>query len=175
VPWTLDEYRKLIGEPTQPLALSEGPSRWQQLVTAATQLIEQQDVTHYFTLTFARPVGSPGARALYLRWAEAVAWLNCSPVGWLRAEESAPSRWPGKGEAAIPRHYHGILVGTRDLHVGLADALWRELAGDAEIRPYRFGGGAVPYSLKKAFGRCEGDYELGGSREAFRPFEPPTT
>jgi hypothetical protein len=143
----------------------------QELIDATADLLKQQDVTHYFTLTFAKPVSSWTARSKYMEWIDCLEWFQRRPLGWLRAEETM--RWSGCDEAvpaAIPLHYHGLLISAPHLTIPQAKALWREIAGDADVRAYDPQGGAIPYCLKHAFHSC-GDYELGGLK-AFRRYVP---
>ncbi len=153
-----------------PVAQRYQPPQVQLAIDQMTLFIEQQPVTHYFTLTFARAVSAALARFRFLEWIDALEWFQRRPLGWLRADERRPSRWSGCGYPAVQLHYHGVLIGAPNLNVPQAEALWRELAGDADIRKYEQHEGAVPYCLKQVFAAF-GDYELGGTK-AFRMFTP---
>jgi len=100
----------------------------QQLVNGYTELLKQQDVTHYFTLTFGKPISSVGARAKYSEWIDCLEWFQRRPLGWLRAEET--KRWPGAhidSHPAIPLHYHGVLIAAPNLNIPQSRALWQEM------------------------------------------------
>ena len=147
---------------------SRTPSKKDELLTTATQFFEQQDVTQFYTMTFARRVSVEKARNRFMEWIDGLEWFQRRPLGWLRAEET--KRWSGLGTPAVPLHFHGLLISAPHLNILQAEALARELAGDTQVLPYRSGGGAIRYSLKNAFHEC-GDYDIGGIK-AFRPFIP---
>jgi hypothetical protein len=142
--------------------------RRSDLVNSYDEFLRHQNVTHFFTLTSARPMSRGRMRALFLEWTDALEWLQRRALGWFRADEM--KRWSGLGQPAIPLHYHGLLVGAPHLSLPQADALWRGIAGDADIRLYRPHEGAIRYCLKHALWEC-GDYEIGGSRKAFLPYD----
>lgn len=138
------------------------------LVMAATKMLEQQDVTQFYTMTFARRLSVEAARHRFMEWIDALEWFQRRPLGWLRAEET--KRSPGLGTPAIPLHFHGVLIAAPHLNIRQAEALARELAGDTQVQPYQPGGGAIPYCLKHAFEES-GHYDIGG-KKAFRQFVP---
>jgi hypothetical protein len=136
------------------------------LLPAAVQFFEQQDITQFYTMTFARRTSVESARHRFRKWIDALEWFQHRPLGWLRAEET--KHWPGVGTPAIPLHFHGLLIAAPNLNIAQAEALAREVAGDTQVRPYISGGGAIGYSLKQVF-QEGGDYDIGGVK-AFRPF-----
>jgi hypothetical protein len=143
------------------------PHQRRDLLNSYDEFLRQQNVPHFFTLTSARPMSRGRMRALFLEWTDALEWLQRRALGSFRADEM--KRWSGLGHPAIPLHYHGLLVGAPHLSLPQADALWREIAGDADIRPYRAHEGAIRYCLKNALWAC-GDYEIGGTHKAFQPY-----
>lgn len=142
------------------------PSKKAELLTAATQFFEQQDVTQFYTMTFAKRVSVETARSRFMERIDGLEWFQRRPLGWLRAEES--ERWSGLGTPAVPLHFHGLLIAAPHLNIPQAEFLGRDLAGDTQVQPYRRGGGAIRYSLNNAFHEW-GDYDIGGMK-AFRPF-----
>lgn len=74
------------------------------LVSEAARFIEQQNVTHYFTLTYPRRRGWEGRQKAFLQWVDAIEWLQRRPLGWLRADEMF--RFSGLGFPEIPEHHH---------------------------------------------------------------------
>ena len=82
------------------------------LVNSYDEFLRQQNVTHFFTLTSARPMSRGRMRALFLEWTDALEWLQRRALGWFRADEM--KRWSGLGQPAIPLHYHDLLVGAPD-------------------------------------------------------------
>ena len=158
------------GDPQIDAKRSGTLSKRDELLTTATQFFEQQDVTQFYTMTFAKRVSVEKARSRFMEWIDGLEWFQRRPLGWLRAEESR--RWSGLGTPAVPLHFHGLLIATPHLNIPQAEALARDLAGDTLVEPYRRGGGAIRYSLKNAFHES-GDYDIGGMK-AFRPFVPPS-
>ena len=158
------------GDPQIDAKRSGTPSRKDELLVTATQFFEQQNVTQFCTMTFAKRVSVEKARSRFMEWIDALEWFQRRPLGWLRAEES--ERWSGLGTPAVSLHFHGLLIAAPHLNIPQAEALARELTGDTLVEPYRSGGGAIRYSLKNAFHKC-GDYDIGGMK-AFRPFVPPS-
>jgi len=158
------------GDPQIDAKRTGKPTKRDELLTTATQFFESQDVTQFYTMTFATRISVEKARTRFMEWIDGLEWFQCRPLGWLRAEES--KRWSGLGTPAVPLHFHGLLIAAPHLNIPQAEFLARELAGDTQVQPYRSGGGAIPYSLKHAFGDC-GDYDFGGMK-AFRRFVPPT-
>jgi hypothetical protein len=128
------------------------PHQRRDLLNSYDEFLRQQNVPHFFTLTSARPMSRGRMRALFLEWTDALEWLQRRALGSFRADEM--KRWSGLGHPAIPLHYHGLLVGAPHLSLPQADALWREIAGDADIRPYRAHEGAIRYCLKNALWAC---------------------
>ena len=118
------------------------------LVSEAARFIEQQNVTHYFTLTYPRRRGWEGRQKAFLQWVDAIEWLQRRPLGWLRADEMV--RFSGLGFPQIPEHHHGLLISTDHLCCRTAESVWRAF-GDARVERYERFGGAVPYCLKHAF------------------------
>jgi hypothetical protein len=139
------------------------PQRY-TLINLYDELLREQNVTQFFTLTAARPVSPARLRAFFLEWIDALEWLQRRPLGWFRADET--KRWSGLGKPGIPLHYHGLLIGAPHLSIRQAEFLWRDLVGDADVRRYEPHCGAVRYCLKHALSDC-GDYDIGGSRKAF--------
>lgn len=127
------------------------------LIAAASEFIERYNVTHYFTLTYPRRIGWEGRHKAFLRWLDALEWLQGRPLGWLRADEVR--RISGLGMPEIPEHHHGLLVDTNHLCGQTAENLWRQF-GDARVERYEPQGGAVPYCFKHAF--QDGDWNIGG-------------
>jgi len=158
------------GDPQIDAKRSGTPSKRDELLTTATQFFEQQDVTQFYTMTFAKRVSVEKARNRFMEWIDGLEWFQRRPLGWLRAEET--KHWSGLGTPAVPLHFHGLLIAAPHLNIPQAEALARELAGDTLVEPYHSGGGAIRYSLKNAFYEC-GDYDIGGMK-AFRPFVPPS-
>lgn len=129
-----------------------------ELVAAATELIERFYPSHYYTLTYAKPLDWEGRYKAVARWLDGIEWLQRRNIGWLRADES---RFSGLGFPAIPEHHHGLLVGVSFVSCLTMEKLWRSEFGDAQVVPYVPHGGAIPYCLKLAFHRC-GDWDIGG-------------
>lgn len=135
------------------------------LLGAVSAFIESQNVTHYFTLTYPRRIGWEGRHKAFLKWVDALEWLQGRPLGWFRADES---RFSGLGFPAIPEHHHGLLVDTDHLCCYTAESIWRAF-GDARVERYEPHGGAIPYCLKHAF--RDSEWALGG--KALRCGLPP--
>lgn len=135
------------------------------LVTAYTEFLQQQDVTHYFTLTCARRVSAARLYQYFNEWVNTLERWQRSPMGWFRADETR--RLSGFRQPEIPLHFHGVLIKAK-INTSSARGLWHELAGDADVQPYDPSRGAIPYCLKQAFHHC-GNYDLGGNKKAFRP------
>jgi len=133
------------------------------LIPAASEFIESQNVTHYFTLTYPRRVSCEGRHKRFREWLDALEWMQRRPLGWFRADEV---RFSGLGFPEIPEHHHGLLVDTDHLCCRTAESLWRTF-GDARVERYERHGGAVPYCLKHAFYN-RGDWDLGG--KGLRPY-----
>ena len=127
------------------------------LIAAASNFIESQNVTHYFTLTYPRRVSCEGRHNRFREWLDAIEWMQRRPLGWFRADEA---RFSGLGFPEIPEHHHGLLVDTDHLSCRTAEGLWRTF-GDARVEKYARHGGAIPYCLKHAFTGC-GDWDFGG-------------
>jgi hypothetical protein len=134
------------------------------LIGAASALIEGQNVTHYFTLTYPRRRSWEGRYKAFAEWVDAIEWMQRRPLGWFRADEAG--RFSGLGFPEIAEHHHGLLVDTDHLCCRTAESLWRYY-GDALVERYEPHGGAIPYCLKRAFD-YSGDWMLGG--KALRPF-----
>ena len=158
------------GDPRIDAKRLETPSKRDELLTTATQFFESQDVTQFFTMTFAKRVSADKARSRFMEWIDGLEWFQRRPLGWLRAEET--KRWSGLGTPAVPLHFHGLLIAAPHLNIPQAEFLGRDLAGDTLVEQYRRGGGAIRYSLKNAF-HDYGGYDIGGMK-AFRPFVPPS-
>jgi hypothetical protein len=126
-------------------------------ISAASEFIERQKVTHYFTLTYPRRLSWEGRRKAFLEWVDALEWLQRRPLGWFRADEMR--RFSGLGLPEIPEHHHGLLVDTDHLSCRTAEGLWRTY-GDALVERYDPHGGAIPYCLKLAF--HDSEWALGG-------------
>ena len=135
-----------------------------QLIAEASRFLEAQNVTHYFTLTYPRRRGWEARHDAFGQWVDAVEWLQRRPLGWFRADEMF--RYSGLGFPEIPEHHHGLLIDTDHLSCLTAQGLWR-CFGDALVLRYEPHGGAIPYCLKHAFGRCS-EWDLGG--KALRRF-----
>jgi hypothetical protein len=75
-------------------------SKRDELLTAAIQFFEQQDVTQFYTMTFAKRVSVETARTRFMEWIDGLEWFQRHLLGWLRAEES--ERWSGLGTSAVP-------------------------------------------------------------------------
>ncbi len=128
------------------------------LIEAASAFIESFNVTHYFTLTYARRISWEGRYKAFLALTDSIEWMQGCPLGWFRADEMR--RYSGLGLPEIPEHHHGLLVNTGNLCCNTAEHLWR-CFGDALVERYEPHGGAVPYCLKHTFGDC-GDWDIGG-------------
>jgi hypothetical protein len=76
------------------------PSKRNELLTAATQFFEQQDVTQFYTMIFPKRVSVETARTRFMEWIDGLEWFQRRPLGWLRAEET--KRWSGLGTPAVP-------------------------------------------------------------------------
>jgi hypothetical protein len=133
------------------------PTKTRELVAAYDQILRQQDITHYFTLTAARRVSANLLRFKFSEWVDAIEWMQGRHLAWFRAEEY---RWSGHGFPAIPLHFHGVLIGAQHLNIPQAQSFWRESAGDAKIDIYRPSGRAIQYCLKQVV--HSSDYDLGG-------------
>lgn len=129
----------------------------EMLIAVASEFIESQNVTHYFTLTYPRRVSWEGRHKRFREWLDAIEWMQRRPLGWLRADEN---RFSGLGFPKIPEHHHGLLVDTDHLCSRTAEHLWRTF-GDARVEKYERYGGAIPYCLKHAFNNI-GDWDIGG-------------
>ena len=128
------------------------------LVGAASAFIENQNVTHYFTLTYPRRIGWEGRHKAFLKWLDAIEWMQRRPLGWFRADESCFS---GLGFPEIPEHHHGLLVDTDHLCCKTAENLWRAF-GDARVERYEPHGGAVSV-LSEA---CTSQLRVGAGRQS---------
>ena len=115
------------------------------LVPAALEFIERQNVTHYFTLTYPRRMSWEGRHKVFLKWVDAIEWMQHRPLGWFRADEM--SRFSGLAFPEIPEHHHGLLVDADHLCCRTAESLWRTY-GDALVVRYEPYGCAIPYCLK---------------------------
>jgi hypothetical protein len=129
------------------------------LLRAASEFIEGQNVTHYFTLTYPRRISWEGRHKAFHTWLDGIEWLQARPLGWLRADEMR--RFSGLGFPEIPEHHHGLLIDTDHLCRKTAEHLWRQF-GDARVERYEPHGGAIPYCLKHAFGNS-GEWDFGGT------------
>jgi len=128
------------------------------LVGAASEFVESQNVTHYFTLTYPIRRSWEGRYKAFLQWIDGLEWLQRRPLGWIRADEVC--RFSGLGFPEIPEHHHGLLIDTDHLSSRTAESLWRAY-GDALVERYEPHGGAIPYCLKHAFSNC-GNWDIGG-------------
>jgi len=138
------------------------------VIRAATDFIEDQNVTHYFTLTYPTRRSWEARYKAFHEWIDGIEWLQRQPLGWFRADEML--RFSGLGFPEIPEHHHGLLVGTPHLCCRTAENTWRHF-GDARVEPYERNGGAVPYCLKQCFSKC-GDWDFGG--KALKPYDHAT-
>jgi hypothetical protein len=133
------------------------------LATVMSDYLAPFPVTQFFTLTWSKWRERLGnfeddhRRQQFHEWHNALEILKGGPIGYLYGIER---RYSGVGRPGIATHLHGCLVGHLDLNAGLAHRLWKGIAGDAEILRYVTGGGAIRYSLKKAFYDI-GDWDLG--------------
>jgi hypothetical protein len=128
-----------------------------RLIEAASALIESQNVTHYFTLTYARRMSWEARYKAFREWIDGIEWMQRRSLGWFRADEMF--RHSGLGFPEIPEHHHGLLVDTDHLSCRTAEHLWRPY-GDALVERYVRHGGAVQYCLKHAF--CGTEWDIGG-------------
>jgi hypothetical protein len=96
-------------------------SKRDELLTTAAQFFEQQDVTHVYTMTFAKRVSVEKARSRFMEWIDGLEWFQRRPLGWLRAEET--KRWSGLGTPAVPLHFHGLLIAAPHLNIPQAEFL----------------------------------------------------
>lgn len=127
------------------------------LIDELDSFIERLNITHYFTLTYARRLGWEGRYKAFHAWLNLIERQQRRPLGWLRADER---RFSGLGFPEIPEHHHGLLIDTGGLVCKDAENLWRAKYGDARVEPYRRNGGAVRYCLKHAL--YDGQWDLGG-------------
>ncbi len=97
-------------------------------------------VTQFVTLTFGRPTSERVALQKIREWHDSLEWLNRAAIGILICLEDKPEL-----------HAHCILVGAPNLNLTGAAALWRQSAGDADVRRYDSSRGGIAYSLKDAF------------------------
>lgn len=135
-----------------------------ELINAASAFIKNQNVTHYFTLTYPNRRSWEGRYKAFLEWIDAIEWMQRRPLGWFRADEVG--RFSGLGVPEIPEHHHGLLIDTAHLCCRTAENLWRAY-GDALVERYRTAGGAIPYCVKHSFETTE--WDLGG--KALRRYE----
>ena len=110
------------------------------LVAAASEFVERQNVTHYFTLTYPRRRSWEARREAFWEWLDAIEWMQRRPLGWFRADEMR--RFSGCGFPEIPEHHHGLLVDTDHLCCRTAESIWRAF-GDAQVERYERHGGAI--------------------------------
>ena len=57
------------------------------LIAEASGFLEAQNVTHYFTLTYASRRSWEGRHKAFAKWIDGIEWLQRRPLGWFRADE----------------------------------------------------------------------------------------
>jgi hypothetical protein len=125
------------------------------LILAASEFLESQNVTYYFTLTYPRRVSWEARHGQFREWLDAIEWMQRRPLGWFRADEV---RFSGLGFPEIPEHHHGLLVDTDHLFCRTAEGLWRT-CGDARVAQKHQSGGAFDWSSRRlggALGSADG-------------------
>ena len=169
MPFTLQQYEKhigllpirnitgdILGNTT--IQYSTIAPHIKQLIDTASNLFQDYNPTHVFTLTYGAKSSIWRRMNHFHKWIDNLERLQHRPLGWLRADEM---RYSGCGYPAIPAHHHGILFNGIDLNIKNGESIWHSMAGDALITPYDPDGRAIPYSLKQAF--CNsGDWDIGG-------------
>ena len=80
------------GDPQIDAKRSETPSKRDELLTTATQFFEQQDVTQFFTMTFAKRVLVEKARTRFMEWIDGL--NGSSVVLWVGSERKRQSVGP---------------------------------------------------------------------------------
>lgn len=165
---TLMQYRKSLGLPAVPMR-RQRRDRTHELIRVATQLFHAYPATHFFTLTYMTDISEGHRDAAVREWIDAIEWIRHRPIGTLWANEEAPNFWSGVGGAGIAAHHHGVLFGAWHVSVKTAEELWKQSYGDADVRVYELGRGAIPYVLKKVFSRCPGEWSLLGRFDRIPP------
>ena len=87
----------------------------------------------YGTFTYAKPIGQVGAEATMKQFAERYEKALKSPVSWFGALEHRVS---GAGMSGIPFHWHLLAASERPGMASVAEALWRDRFGMAQVGHY---------------------------------------
>lgn len=161
---SLQLFRQKIGLSATPSTPGLfGPrSRIDELINTATRMLLKYPATHYFTLTYYSQNSSGRRQAALLEWLDALEWLQRRPLAYLTADEESPDYWSGLGMPGTPYHHHGVLFGAYHLSPRCAEELWHKSFGDALVQRFEPGRRAIPYVLKQAFLRSNGEWGLGG-------------